>query len=328
MNSCDKDEKYIVAISNPRSGRNKRGGFDKFTKAIARFPAIEHIVTDSENGLIAVLDACKNMQCRVLVVNGGDGTLLQILTYLKQQSNSHFNPYLVLLRAGTTSMAYGDVGCRGKLENVLAKLQTFAVHTECSLNKVERAVLRMSLPQENQIFCGMFFGGGAIYNGILYCRQRLHTKGIRGEVGPSMAMIRYLLDWLTTNRMTTSTCAKIRFESGATLEDEFTIITATTLRRLLMGVYPFWGNRHNKAGIPITLIKKYAPKPARAFIKILLGKQPDIEDGEDYYKSLHSPRIMLEMNDGFTLDGELFGGANKTSKVILESAGKVTFLTT
>lgn len=328
MNSRNIEEKYIVAISNPRSGRNKRGGFDKFTKAIVKFPAIEHIVTDSENGLIAALDTCKYKQCRVLVVNGGDGTLLHILTYLKQQSNSNFNPYLVLLRAGTTSMAYGDVGCRGKLENVLAKLQVFAAHTESSLNKVERSVLKMSLPQENQVLCGMFFGAGAIYNGILYCRQTLHTKGIRGEVGPSMAMIRYLFDWLTTNRMTTSTNAKICFEGGVTLEDEFTIITATTLHRLLMGVYPFWSNGHNKAGIPITIIKKNAPNPARAFIKILLGKQPNIEFGQECYISMHSSRIVFEVNDGFTLDGELFGSANKTSKVILESAGKVTFLTT
>ena len=48
----------------------------------------------------------------------------------------------------------------------------------------------------------MFFGAGAIYSGILYCRQKLHTKGIRGEVGPSIAMVWFLLDWLTLNRLT------------------------------------------------------------------------------------------------------------------------------
>ncbi len=84
MQSNNIQNNDIVAISNPRSGRNKRGGFEKFSQAIAGFPCINHIVTDSENTLISILEKCKNEKCQILIVNGGDGTLLHILTYLKK----------------------------------------------------------------------------------------------------------------------------------------------------------------------------------------------------------------------------------------------------
>ena len=186
----------------------------------------------------------------------------------------------------------------------------------------------MTLPEKNLTVCGMFFGAGAIYNGILYCRQNIHTKGVRGELGPSMAMIRYIFDWLTSNKMTTSTRASIEMDEAPVITGEFTIITATTLNRLLMGVYPFWGHGRSSNNISFTLIKKNAPKGFKAFMKILRGKDPLVEAGADYYRSVCPVKTKLIIEDGFTLDGELFGEPGKATKVELQSAGNVTFLTT
>ena len=198
----DNIEKYrIVAISNPRSGRNKRGKFEKFSKILKSYSSIQHIVTTYEEDLIEALETCKQNTCEVLIVNGGDGTLLHILTYLKLPENQSFKPRLVLLKAGTTSMAYGDVGCKLKLQTTLEEIFKYLSRESNKLTATKREVLRMTLPEKSQVVCGMFFGAGAIYNGILYCRQNIHTKGMRGELGPSMAMIRYILDWLTVNKL-------------------------------------------------------------------------------------------------------------------------------
>lgn len=328
MQSNNIKKYHIVAISNPRSGRNKRGGFEKFVKVIAGFPLIEHIITDDESSLINTLNVCKQHACEILIVNGGDGTLLHILTYLKQAENVNFNPQLVLLQAGTTSMAYGDVGCKGELSSVMTKIVNHAKGTSQYLNYTPRNVLRMTLPENSQSVCGMFFGAGAIYNGILYCRQTLHTKGVRGELGPSLAMIRYIFDWLTTNKMTTSTRATIQLDQLDTLEGEFTIVAATTLKRLLMGVYPFWCKPVSGSYVSLTLIKRNAPHAIKAFMKILLGKAPRVEEKENYYRSTCPARVVMSIQDGFTLDGELFGKPGCTTQVVLESAGEVMFLTT
>ena len=324
----DNIQKYrIVAISNPRSGRNKRGGFEKFKKTLVDYPAIDHIVTTNQAELIVALEKCKQFASNIIIVNGGDGTLLHILTYLKKTENKTYNPELVLLKAGTTSMAYGDVGCKGKLTTVLAKILAYARGDLQQFKHTERSIIRMTIPKKSQVACGMFFGGGAIYNGILYCRQKIHTKGVRGEIGPSVAMIRYILDWLTVNKMTTSTRAHIKADDVNIIEGDFTIISTTTLKRLLMGVYPFWGNATAKSNLFLTLIKRNAPKPTKAFMKIMSGNKPGVELEENYYRSLCASKVALDIYDGFTLDGELYGEPGCLTQVILESAGEVTFLT-
>jgi diacylglycerol kinase family enzyme len=318
----------IVAISNPRSGKNKRGGFKVFEKTLQAYPMIKHIVTNYENNLLDALEACKQQHTKILIVNGGDGTLLQVLTYLKKQSNQTYQPGLVLLHAGTTSMAFGDVGCQGRLNKVIEKVVEYSRGNTNSLKVRLTPVLQMTLPERNITVCGMFFGAGAIYNGILYCRQKIHTRGVRGELGPSMAMVRYIFDWLTSNKMTTSTRASIEVDQTPTLTGDFAIITATTLNRLLMGVYPFWGRGRSSENFSLTLIKKNAPRATKALIKILRGKDPAVETDINYYRSVCPVKTTLIIDDGFTLDGELFGESGVSTKVELMSAGNVKFLTT
>lgn len=328
MQDSNINNKNIVAISNPRSGRNKRGGFEQFNKTLNNYPEINHVVTQHQNDLVAVLEACKENKTQILIVNGGDGTLLHVLTYLKKKQNLCYSPYLVLLQAGTTSMAFGDVGCKGSLSNVIKRIVGYSNGESGCLHKTTRAVLQMTLPSENKTVCGMFFGAGVIYSGILYCRKNLHTKGMRGELGPSMAMILYLFDWLTVNKLATSTHANIEIDQSKTVSGDFTIIAATTLNRLLMGVYPFWGYPLSKDYFSLSLIKRNAPKSAKAFLRILRGKQPSVERQADYYRSECPSTSIIEVDDGFTLDGELFGEQGKVTKVMLQSAGNVIFLAT
>ncbi|MFK8026593.1 MAG: diacylglycerol kinase family protein [Gammaproteobacteria bacterium] len=318
----------VVAISNPRSGKNKRGGFEAFEKALKKYSQIKHVVINQEHSLLDALDMCQQQHAKILIINGGDGTLLHVLTYLKKVENQSYTPCLVLLRAGTTSMSYGDVGCKGRLNDVIEKVAMYSQGRINCLNKTPAPVLEMTLPDEGVTVCGMFFGAGAIYNGILYCRQKIHTKGVRGEVGPTVAMIRYIFDWLTSNKMTTSTRASVSIEHAPELTGDFAIITATTLNRLLMGVYPYWGQGKSDNKLSLTLIKKNAPKATKAFMRILRGKNPEVETDEDYYRSLCPTKTTLILDDGFTLDGELFGVSGKSTKVELQSAGSVTFLTT
>lgn len=328
MSSINHEDSRIVVISNPRSGRNKRGGFEKFSKVINDYSQIKHCVTSSENELASVLQDCKKNGCEVIIVNGGDGTLLHILTFIKRNENAGFDPKLVLLKSGTTSMTYGDVGCKGSLRSILNDALKYCRGNVEIFTLTRRNVLRMTLPEQSLTVCGMFFGGGAIYNGILYCRQKIHTKGMRGEVGPSLAMIRYIFDWLTANKLTTSTYAHIQCDNDELVKSDFTIITATTLKRLLMGVFPFWGRPQSTSFIYITMIKRGAPYAARAFMKIIRGRNPNVETPEENYLSECASKVRLNINDGFTLDGELYGEPGRLTQVELESAGKVSFLKT
>ena len=187
---CDNVEKYrIVAISNPRSGRNKRGGFEKFKNSLTGFPAIVHIVTTNQTDLIEALDKCKQFACNILIVNGGDGTLLQILTYLKKPENKAFDPQLVLLQAGTTSMAYGDVGCKGKLTTVLAKILAYARGDLQQLKHTERSIIRMTIPKMSQVACGMFFVGNIKFHYKSHPHQKTYHTQLEISQGLSSVIL-------------------------------------------------------------------------------------------------------------------------------------------
>ena len=327
MHQGSNSNSEVIAISNPRSGRNKRGGFERFTQTIQEYSSITHVISSHENEMIHALKLAKYNNTNVIIINGGDGTLQNVLTFLKQEENLTYQPELVLLKAGTTSMGFGDVGYKGKLTKVLNTINRYIDGEKVNVNKQARQVLRMTLPKENKSECGMFFGAGAIHGGILYCRQNLHTKGMRGEIGPTMAMLRFLFDWLTVNKLTTSASAAVCVDQYEPFSGDFNIITATTLKRLLIGVYPFWGKDQTGDTFAFSLIKRNAPKPIKSGQRILRSHPPDVEVQEDYYRSYHAFKVSLNIEDGFTLDGELFGEQGKSSQVVLSSAGSVTFLT-
>lgn len=316
----------VAALSNPLSGKNKRGGFARFETAIANFPQIPHVAVSSPADIMVTLEQFERENIRIIVLNGGDGTLQTVLTYLKHIRCDHYQPELVLLRAGTTSMAFGDVGCKGKLDRVLDQVLCLAAGANHQLRKISRPVLRMRLPEKDQTLCGLFFGAGAIYSGILYCRQNLHTKGLRGELGPSVAMIWFLLDLITRNKLTTPAKATIRVNASHVIAGEFNLIVATTLQRLLMGVYPFWATGDKTQQQVLSLIKSKAPRPVKACMNILRGRSPGVEIDASYYHSYCPTVVNIELENGFTLDGELFGELGVTSEIILDTVGTVNFL--
>ena len=317
----------IAAISNPHSGKNKRGGFTRFTEAIASFPEIAHLAVSAPAEVVAALQQFEQDNIGLIILNGGDGTLQLVLTYLLHTRVKQYRPKLVLLQAGTTSMAFGDVGCKAKLRDVLDRVVAYAAGSSDQLTQVSRSVLRMQLPANGQTICGLFFGAGAIYSGTLYCRQKLHTKGLRGELGPSLAMIRFLLDWLTVNKLTTPANASVVVDEAASFSGEFNIVAATTLQRLLMGAYPFWAKRGSQEHLAMTAIQRQPPQPVRALVNILRGRAPNVNANAEYYRSYCASSVRLNIDNGFTLDGELFGAAGVTTEVVLDTAGSVSFLT-
>ena len=316
-----------VALTNPHSGGNKRGGAEKFKRLIANYPDIDHIILSDFNQIYNELEQAKYLERKIIIINGGDGTLQRVLTYLKRKENLSYNPELVLMKSGTTSMGYGDVGFKARASKMLDTISHYGHGNNISINKKSRQVMQMTLPEEGITVCGMFFGAAAIYSGILYCRQNIHTRGIRGEIGPTLAMLRYLFDWMTVNQIADSTNATIDIDQSEKISGEFSIITATTLQRLLAGVYPFWGGIAGKDTFALSLIRCGAPNSIRSGLRILYGHAPVTEQTNDHYLSYHVFRAMFDISGGFTLDGELYGKQGESNKVILESAGSVTFLT-
>jgi len=314
----------ITAISNPNSGLNKRGQFRRFCDVVESYSQIQHEVTSAESDMDHVLEACQSAAIPVIVVNGGDGTLHKVLSFLSQSAAQGYAPKLAVMRAGTTNMTFGDIGLKGDLDQLFKDLLAYVSGGKNKVKECSRPILRMRIPAENKEVCGMFFGAGAVYSGILYCRQNIHSYGITGEFGPTLAVLRYLLDWMTRGKLIQSAVGQVHIKDQSAVNGEFTVILASTLQRLLGGVYPFWGEGRFKNELALTLIKSNSKKSFISSLQILRGRVPCGKD--DGYISVKTKAVRLMIKGGFTLDGELFGSQDKESEVFLDADAMAHFL--
>ena len=315
----------ITAISNPNSGLNKRGQFRRFCEVVELYPQVQHEVTSVESDMDHVLEACQRAAIPVIVVNGGDGTLHKVLSFLSRSAAQGYMPKLAIIRAGTTNMTFGDIGLKGDLAELFKDLLAYVSGQKNKVRECSRPILRMRIPAENKEVCGMFFGAGAVYSGILYCRQNIHTRGIAGEFGPTLAVLRYLLDWITRGKLIQSAVGQAQIDEQSVIEGEFTVILASTLQRLIGGIYPFWGDSKFNNELALTLIKSNSKKSLLSSLRILRGRAPFRND--DGYMSVKAKAVRLMIRGGFTLDGELFGGEDKDSEVFLDANAMAHFLT-
>ena len=145
----------ITAISNPNSGLNKRGQFRRFCEVVESYPQVQHEVTSVESDMDHVLETCKHAETPVIVINGGDGTLHKVLSFLSRSAAQGYMPKLAMVRAGTTNMTFGDIGFKGDLDELFKDLLAYVSGQKKKIKECSRPILRMRIPAENKEICGM-----------------------------------------------------------------------------------------------------------------------------------------------------------------------------
>jgi diacylglycerol kinase (ATP) len=116
-----------------------------------------HVITDGPDSVPEVLTRFATEGVDVLVVNGGDGTLQQVLTLMLNNAIFSQLPMVAALRGGRTNMSAIDFGCQRDSAKALASLIEAARSGTLADRMVDRPVLRMDLGPEDGIQFGMFF---------------------------------------------------------------------------------------------------------------------------------------------------------------------------
>lgn len=312
----------IGMVTNPRSGGNKKG-LGKIREFLARNPGIHHgeAVTPSE--VQGVLADFASKGVNLLVVNGGDGTVQSVLTALYVRSLFSVPPLLALLQAGTTSMLSRDVGVRGTPLAALAKILDWSTGAGAGNQSVfERSVLKLSQAEDSEPICGMFFGVGAIPQGIELCHTSMNPNGVRGELLPGLIIARFLLAVLTgKGTFVPSTDMEIRFDAAPPLENSYLFAMISTLERLFLGLHPFWGTE--AAPLRFTALKANPPYLLRNLPYLLRGRRTTTASPENGFFSHNVREITLDFKGKFTLDGEIF---EAKGPLIIGPAGPARFL--
>ncbi|MEE9493442.1 MAG: diacylglycerol kinase family protein [Gammaproteobacteria bacterium] len=306
----------IGLISNPNSGTNKKQ-LAAINRIVADYPKIHHFITRSASDISSALSVLQKKGVKTLAINGGDGTTAAIFTRLFTDTPFPVMPEIALLPGGTTNMNVGDVGLHSNLLKAIDSLCN--ISTEKSLpEKVERPILQVTYDSPTKTIYGMFFGAGAIIQGIEYCHKNGHSPGI--------AMARTIWGLMRNDsRFAQPVDIKIRFDpENIAREYETLLFFSSTLEKLLLGLQPYWGKQPGQ--LHNTLITAKPKKFIRALPALLRGKPSASILQSSSYFSNNSQHIDLEMDSLFTLDGEIYLADSKTGRISITATAPLTFL--
>jgi diacylglycerol kinase family enzyme len=311
-------------VNNLRAGLSRRG-VSKLLELLRRHPEVLHIETESSRALPEALGELARAQIDLLVLYGGDGTLQHALTEILSNGESDVIPWIAPLRGGRTNMTALDLGVRrdpiAALEHLLRAAADGSLHALCT----ERAVLRCSSSRGNPVQYGMFFGAGIIPRAIELTHRIFPTGRSQGVFGASLVTAALIAKTLTrpTQGILTPDKIQILIDGRPVPEGEFYLTIASSLRRLFMGINPFWGRE--PGDVRFTALASRVRRLSRAAPGILRGRPGAHVKAENGYTSANAERVELRLDCGFTVDGEIFP-CQTDERVTITADRRVTFV--
>jgi hypothetical protein len=171
----------------------------------------------------------------------------------------------------------------------------------------------------------MFFGAAAIYQGIQYFHRNVNSRGLRGEVGPGLTILRYM--WAVVRKKNDFTVAvplTVKLDQDTSRQFDCLVVLVSTLERLFLGIHPFWGSENGP--LHYTAVKTGPRNFLWALPSILRGRRGRHSTPQNGYFSHNASQISLNLDSGFTLDGQLYTPENQQEPTIVQFGAMASFL--
>lgn len=311
-------------LRNPLSGTNLRTAAE-MQRVLAAHPATPCLdVRDPP----AVAKALRELAARgvdTIAISGGDGTVHAVLDTLFGASPFSRLPLLAVLRGGTANMTARDVGMRGRQDRALASLIQRVAQGGDGLVVTERIVMRIDPGAGRAPIHGMFFGAAAIAQGIEYCKRKVHTLGLRGEIGPAVTMARFVIAMARGERdIVAPVPITVAVDGGAHAAFDCEIVYVSTLENLVLGLRPYWGKE--TAPLHYASVRAAPRHWLRALPGLLRGRPNRFITPSNGYRSHNAHRLVIGLDSPFFVDGEMVAPTPGVP-LVLESGGAARFVT-
>lgn len=264
---------------------------------------------------------------KVLVINGGDGTVQTALTEI--YNGRHFGdnpPPVAVLPNGKTNLIALDLGASGDPLQALEHVLELA-RSDLAPHIVERELILLSRGGPGLPQLGMFLGGAGLAETMLYCRHKIYPLGLPNGIAHVLALLLGLLGVLLGRRLTFLPPRPIPLKVSVLRRGEWTgafaFLMVTTLERLLFkGHMPGVGAR--TGAMQLLVIDRNILALVGAFVAALRGRL-----GRKRLSGVHLERgdeIRIEgEHQSVILDGELFE-ADRGRPIVLTPTAPVPFL--
>lgn len=227
----------IALLSNPRSTGNI-SQLPRVRAFCAEHPDIFHYEVEHAEQVGDALRTIARVRPRVLVINGGDGTVQAALTELI--NGGHFGgklPPVAVLPNGKTNLIALDLGAQGDPVAALRQLHELA-SGDLEDHLVARELIALTNAAQQKPAIGMFLGGAGLADTMLYCREKIYPLGLPNGLSHVLAAVAVIFGLLgLSGRFLPKSPApiEVKVRRHGTLSGRFGLLAVTTLERLLLG---------------------------------------------------------------------------------------------
>jgi diacylglycerol kinase family enzyme len=317
----------VALLSNPSSTGN-RSLLPRVRSFCAGHKDIFHYEVEHADQIGKALKTIARVKPKVLVINGGDGTVQAALTELHH--GGHFGaelPPVAVLPNGKTNLIALDLGAEGDPIEALERVLELA-RTDMAPHIVARELISLSdgTPSGRAVL-GMFLGGAGLADVMLYCRDKIYPLGLPNGLSHGLtaaAAMFAILSGLSARFLPPHPApVKVSVMRHGELQGRFALLMVTTLQRLLLnGQLP--GDATRSGALQLMVIERRPWALLRALAAAVRGRL-----GRSRLAGVHLERgdeIRIESdNSSVILDGELFE-ARRDRPIILKPTAPVPFL--
>jgi hypothetical protein len=318
----------VALLSNPRSTGN-RSLLPRVRSFCAEHRDIFHYEVETVDQIGKALRTIARVKPKVLVINGGDGTVQAALTELYH--GSHFGdnpPPVAVLPNGKTNLIAQDLGAAGDPIAALERVLELA-RTDLVPHIVSRELIALSdgTPTSKAVL-GMFLGGAGLADTMLFCRHKVYPLGLPNGFSHLLTAIAAMLSVFLGIRAAflppKPSPVRVSVLKRGEHQGRFSLLMVTTLERLLLG-----GNLPGESGqrggaLQLIMVERSPMAVIRVVWATLIGKLGRHKFSGVFFERGDEIRIEGE-HSNVILDGELFE-ANLDRPIVLKPTAPVPFL--
>lgn len=315
----------VALLSNPKSTGNL-AQLSRIRSYCADHPDIFHYEVERVDQIGSALQSIARVRPKMLVINGGDGTVQATLTEI--HNGGHFGdvpPPVAVLPSGKTNLIALDLGVHGDPIRALEQLVELA-QGDLSEHLVARELIALRRDGSERPVIGMFLGGAGLADTMIYCRDKIYPLGLPNGVShviTALAVLTRLMFGLKASFLPPG-AATLRVSTGPneSLTGRFTLLAVTTLDKLLLsGQLQTTGSR---GPLKLLAVEERPASVVRMVVATLLGKL-----GRKPLDGVHlegTDEISIEGDSSSViLDGEMFS-AETGSPIRLKPAQPLSFV--
>jgi len=315
----------VALLSNPKSTGNL-AQLSRIRSYCVDHPDIFHYEVEHVDQIGSALQSIARVRPKMLVINGGDGTVQATLTEI--HNGRHFGdvpPPMAVLPSGKTNLIALDLGAHGDPIAALERLVELA-QGDLGEHLVARELIALRRDGSEQPVIGMFLGGAGLADTMLYCRDKIYPLGLPNGVShviTALAVLARLTLGLKASFLPPK-AAPLQVFTGRdeSLTGRFALLAVTTLDKLLLnGQLQTTGSNGR---LKLLAVEEKPASVLRMVVATLLGKL-----GRKPLEGVHlegADEISIEGDkSNVILDGEMF--TSETGKPIrLKPAQPLSFV--